>query len=69
MSTTDREAHLAAWDASDEGKAADAAWVAVEAAYDAAERAWAAARVAAGDAEADYYVTRAAYLAKTRGEQ
>jgi len=60
---------LAAWDASDEGEAAEAAWVACyaarAAAWDAVEAVWAAARVAAGDAEADYYAARDAYLAKT----
>ena len=60
---------LAAWDASDEGKAAEDAWAACyaarAAAWDAVEAVWAAARVAAEDAEADYYAARAVYLAKT----
>jgi len=73
MSATDREARLAAWCASDEGKAAeaardaagaacDAAW---NAAYDAAyHAAYDAAWGAAYDANAAYRAARDAYLAK-----
>jgi len=57
MNTTDREARFAAWNASDEGKAAEDAWVAVEAAYDAAVDATRAARIA-------YCAARDAHLAK-----
>ena len=45
-------AHLAAWRASDEGKAAEAAWAAAAAAWAAAERARTAYVAAEGDAKA-----------------
>ena len=72
MSTADA-ARLAAWNASDEGKAAwvaaedaeGAARAAAEAACDAAERAWDTAEGNARDARIAYCAARAAYLAKT----
>jgi len=69
MSTTDKEARLAAWNASDEGKAAEACWAACyaarAAAWDAAEEAAKdAVRIADRAASDAYCAARDAYLAK-----